>query len=57
MTSTATADKRKIRRLEEDLEESDKQKKAAERKLEKIQRDFTEISEKYEALGKENMFI
>lgn len=52
MSTTSAADKRKIRRLEEDLEEAEKQKKSLERKVQNLTRDFEEVNEKYEALGK-----
>jgi tRNA/tmRNA/rRNA uracil-C5-methylase (TrmA/RlmC/RlmD family) len=51
MSKTSAADTRKIKRLEEDLEEADKQKKTLERKIQNLTRDFQEVTEKYEALG------
>ncbi len=45
--ATSAADKRKMRRLEEDLEEAEKQKKALQRDRDNLKKDLAELTEKY----------
>jgi len=52
MSTMNAADKRKMRRLEEELEEAEKQKKALTREKENLKKDFTELNEKYENIQK-----
>jgi len=46
--STSTADRRKIRKLEEDLEESEKNRKKFEREKQRLERDLKELQEKFD---------
>lgn len=54
---SATADRRKIRQLEESLDEADKAKKKLERENTRLQRDLKEVQEKLDQLETSGIII